>query len=96
MANEAQKSFLLDIGCRNLPDEDSIVWFVENILTDLAEDEREMLKAKYGLAGGYRGYTFKELAAIFQLTVAEFRSTLRGAREAAGIAMRNLRGGKTK
>ena len=91
MANEKQKAFLLDIGCRNLPDEDGIVWFVENILTTLSEIDCELLKAKYGLAGGYTDYTNRELAAIFKLSVEEFKTAFAQAQASAKIVLHKMR-----
>ena len=85
-----QKSFLLDIGARNLPDDDNVIWLVENILADLAQDDCELLKAKYGLAGGYTTYTDRELAAIFQLDIGEFKSSLGRAKTAASAVLRRL------
>ena len=96
MANEAQKTFLLDIGCRNFPDEESIVWLVENILANLAEDDCQILKAKYALDGVYINYTEKDLAGVFQITIGEFRVAFGRAISSARVALRELNERKEK
>jgi hypothetical protein len=81
----AQKSFLIAIGA-SLPEEDNILWLIENILADLPEDKQELLKAKFRLNGGYH-YTDVELKAIFKKSSLKvLRSAVRAALTAARAA----------
>ena len=88
----AQRKFLEAIDPELLKYKDNVIWLVKNILAGLPQASRQLLKVKYGLAGGYTDYSDRELASIFKKKdVAELQTAVRRAMTQARALSMQLR-----